>query len=165
MFDEFKNAFSRHNNAHVQLIIINVTVFLIMAVVMVVSNITESPAVFSWLHAQVAIPAPLTEFIQKPRTIITYSFVHDLTGIWHILFNMLVFYWFGKIFIEYPGSDKVIALYVLGALTGAFFTCLFIIQFRSIRLVFLCSAWWAHRLLFMLFWLEQLLYFRITPSF
>lgn len=88
---------------------------------MVVSNITESPAVFSWLHAQVAIPAPLTEFIQKPWTIITYSFVHDLTGIWHILFNMLVFYWFGKIFIEYLGSDKVIALYVLGALTGAFF--------------------------------------------
>jgi len=121
VFDEFKNAFSRHNNAHVQLIIINVTVFLIMAVVMVVSNITESPAVFSWMHAQVAIPATLAEFIQKPWTIITYSFVHDLSSIWHILFNMLVFYWFGKLFIEYLGSDKLIALYVLGALTGAFF--------------------------------------------
>lgn len=121
MFDEFKNAFSRHNNAHVQLIIINVVVFLMLAIVMVASNITESPTVFNWIHAQVAIPARLADFIQKPWTIITYSFVHDLSSIWHILFNMLVFYWFGRIFIEYLGSDKLIALYVLGALTGAFF--------------------------------------------
>ncbi|MBN8651586.1 MAG: rhomboid family intramembrane serine protease [Cytophagales bacterium] len=88
---------------------------------MVVSNITESPSVFDWVHAQVAIPARLADFIQKPWTIITYSFVHDLSSIWHILFNMLVFYWFGRIFIEYLGSDKLIALYVLGALTGAIF--------------------------------------------
>jgi hypothetical protein len=31
---------------------------------------------------------------------------------------MLVFYWFGKLFVEYLGSDKLIALYVLGALAG-----------------------------------------------
>lgn len=121
MFDEFKNAFSRHNNAHVQLIIINVVVFLLLAIFMVVSNIAESEGVFNLIHAQVSIPARLTDFIQKPWTIITYSFVHDLSSIWHILFNMLVFYWFGKLFIEYLGSDKLIALYVLGALTGAFF--------------------------------------------
>ncbi|MBX2896571.1 MAG: rhomboid family intramembrane serine protease [Cyclobacteriaceae bacterium] len=121
MFDEFKNAFSRHNNAHVQLIIINVAVFLLLAVIMVAANITESESVFSWVHAQVAIPARLAVFIEKPWTIITYSFVHDLSSIWHILFNMLVFYWFGKLFIEYLGSDKLIALYILGALTGAFF--------------------------------------------
>ncbi|MCW5909584.1 MAG: rhomboid family intramembrane serine protease [Cyclobacteriaceae bacterium] len=90
-----------------------------MAVVMVIANITESPYVFSWLHAQLAIPAQVTAFIQKPWTIITYSFVHDLSSIWHILFNMLVFYWFGKLFIEYLGSDKLIAVYVLGALAGA----------------------------------------------
>jgi hypothetical protein len=32
---------------------------------------------------------------------------------------MLVFYWFGRLFIEYLGSDKLIAVYVLGFLTGA----------------------------------------------
>ncbi|MBX2914865.1 MAG: rhomboid family intramembrane serine protease [Cyclobacteriaceae bacterium] len=121
MFDEFKNAFSRHNNAHVQLIIINVVVFLLLAVIMVAANITDSQSIFNWIHAQVAIPARLAAFIQKPWTIITYSFVHDLSSIWHILFNMLVFYWFGRIFIEYLGSDKLIALYVLGALAGALF--------------------------------------------
>ena len=42
-----------------------------------------------------------------------------LTGIFHILFNMLVFYWFGKLFVEYLGSDKLIAVYFLGAFAGA----------------------------------------------
>jgi membrane associated rhomboid family serine protease len=118
MFDEFKNAFQRYNNAHIQLIIINVVVFLALAVVSVFSNIFQVPEVFRAIHDQLAIPAPIGEFVQKPWTILTYAFVHDLSGIFHILFNMLVFYWFGKLFVEYLGSDKLIALYILGAIAG-----------------------------------------------
>jgi membrane associated rhomboid family serine protease len=118
VFDEFKNAFSRHNNAHVQLIIINVVVFLILAVVKVGSIVSESPQVFLFVESQFAIPAPFLSFIQKPWTLIAYSFVHDLSSIWHILFNMLALYWFGKLFVEYLGSDKLVAVYVLGAIAG-----------------------------------------------
>ncbi len=32
---------------------------------------------------------------------------------------MLAFYWFGKLFVEYLGSDKLISLYVLGGIVGA----------------------------------------------
>ncbi len=81
----------------------------------------ESPEVFDVIHAQLAIPAPFMDFIQKPWTVFAYAFVHDLSSIWHILFNMLALYWFGKLFVEYLGSDKLIAVYVLGALAGAFF--------------------------------------------
>jgi hypothetical protein len=31
---------------------------------------------------------------------------------------MLVLYWFGRVFVEYLGSDKLIAVYVLGGLVG-----------------------------------------------
>ena len=34
---------------------------------------------------------------------------------------MLAFYWFGKLFIEYLGSDKLIAVYLLGAIAGGVF--------------------------------------------
>lgn len=119
MFEEFKNAFQRHNNGHVQLIIINVIVFLVMAIVMVVFNVARAPEVFALIHRQIAIPAPIIDFLQKPWTIITYAFAHDLSGIFHILFNMLFFYWFGKLFVEYLGSDKLIAVYFLGAFAGA----------------------------------------------
>lgn len=120
MFDEFKNAFQRPNNGHVQLIIINVAVFLVLVLLFVISQISQVPELFDVIHRQIAIPAPIMTFLQKPWTIITYAFVHDWTGIFHILFNMLVFYWFGKLFVEYLGSDKLIAVYFLGALAGAF---------------------------------------------
>jgi membrane associated rhomboid family serine protease len=118
VLEEFKNAFQRPNNAHVQLIFINVVVFLVLAVLYVFSTAAGFSAFFESIHAQVAIPAPILSFLAKPWTIVTYSFVHDLTGIFHILFNMLAFYWFGKIFIEYLGSDKLISVYVLGAVAG-----------------------------------------------
>jgi len=118
VLEEFKNAFQRPNNAHVQLIFINVVVFLVLAVLYVVSTAAGFSPFFESIHAQLAIPAPFLSFLAKPWTIITYSFVHDLTGIFHILFNMLAFYWFGKIFIEYLGSDKLIAVYFLGAIAG-----------------------------------------------
>ena len=119
MFDEFKNAFQRQNNGHVQLIIINVAVFLILAVFYVILRASELFEVFQVIHRQLAIPAPIWQFLQKPWTIITYAFVHDLESIFHILFNMLVFYWFGKLFVEYLGSDKLIAVYFLGSMAGA----------------------------------------------
>lgn len=118
MFDDFKQAFHRHNNAHVQLIIINVVVFLALAVLKVFSFLFEAEGFFLMLHHQLAIPAGFSEFLAKPWTIITYAFVHDLSGIFHILFNMLVFYWFGRLFVEYLGSDKLVAVYVLGFLAG-----------------------------------------------
>jgi membrane associated rhomboid family serine protease len=118
VLEEFKNAFQRPNNAHVQLIFINVLVFLVLAVLYVFSTAGGFSVFFESIHAQLAIPAPILSFLAKPWTIITYSFVHDLTGIFHILFNMLAFYWFGKVFIEYLGSDKLISVYVLGAIAG-----------------------------------------------
>ena len=121
MFDEFKNAFQRHNNAHVQLIIINIVMYVLLGVLMVVCMIGGFETFFESVHNQFTIPARFGEFMTRPWTIITYAFAHDLTRILHILFNMLVLYWFGRVFVEYLGSDKMVAVYVLGAVTGAFF--------------------------------------------
>jgi membrane associated rhomboid family serine protease len=119
MFDDFKNAFQRYNNGHVQLIIINLVVFGVLGVLWVLSEFTGLQNVFSLIHDQFAIPAKFSEFATRPWTIFTYMFMHDLSGILHILFNMLVLYWFGKLFVEYLGSDKLVALYLLGGIAGA----------------------------------------------
>lgn len=118
MLDEFKNAFSRPNNAHVQLIMINVVVFLVLGVFYVFSRVLSLESVFNVIHDQFSIPPRITDFILRPWTIISYAFMHDLFSIFHILFNMLALYWFGRLFIEYLGSDKLIALYILGALAA-----------------------------------------------
>lgn len=129
MFEEFKNAFNRQNNAHIQLIIINVVVFVVLGILMVLPTIFGFENIFSVVHRQFVIPPTFSEFISRPWTIITYSFAHDLRGLFHILFNMLALYWFGKLFAEYLGSDKLIALYVLGALTAAGF---YLLMFNTV---------------------------------
>ncbi|MEJ0056325.1 MAG: rhomboid family intramembrane serine protease [Bacteroidota bacterium] len=129
MLEEFKSAFSRPNNGHTQLIIINVVVFLAIGVVWVFSKILGADPVFTIVHNQFSIPPQFSDFITRPWTIITYAFMHDLYSIFHILGNMLVLYWFGKLFIEYLGSDKLIALYILGALAAG--TC-YLIVFNTV---------------------------------
>jgi len=129
MFDEFKNAFQRQNNGHVQLIIINVAVFGVLAVLSVFSKLFDFTPFYEAIHEQLAIPALFATFISRPWTIVTYAFVHDVSGIFHILFNMLAFYWFAKLIIEYLGNDKLIALYFLGALAGG---VVYLIVFNTI---------------------------------
>jgi membrane associated rhomboid family serine protease len=129
MFDEFKNAFQRPNHAHVQLIIINVVVFLALVVIYVFSTVSGNEAFFQLIYDQFSIPPKFTEFITKPWTIITYGFSHSLRDIFHILFNMLGLYWFGRVFNEYLGSDKLVATYILGALAGG---VLYLIMFNTI---------------------------------
>src|SRR5688500_9062766 len=118
MFEEFKSAFTRYNNAHIQLIIINVVMFVVFGVVMVILQVSQFDSVWEVVHNQFAIPARFAEFVTRPWTLITYMFMHDLSGILHILFNMLILYWFGRLFVEYLGSDKLIAVYLLGGLAG-----------------------------------------------
>src|SRR5882672_6127665 len=119
MFGEFRNAFDRHNNGHVQLIIINVVIFLAMVFLSVVSQWFSFEPVFIFIKKLFLLPPKFSDFISHPWTLITYAFAHDWQGVWHILGNMLALYWFGKLFIEYLGNDKLIAVYVLGALAGA----------------------------------------------
>ncbi|MDH5367765.1 MAG: rhomboid family intramembrane serine protease [Cyclobacteriaceae bacterium] len=115
--EEFKNAFGKSNNSHIQLILINVIVFVMFGVLFVFSNWTSTLSpIYDFLYDQFSIPATSTEFITRPWTVITYMFMHG--GLMHILFNMLWFYYFGRLIIEYLGSDKLISIYILGGLAG-----------------------------------------------
>lgn len=126
--DDFKNAWGKPNNALVQIIIINAIIFVVMAVLNVFSTLLDATALFDFIYNQFSIPPNLEDFLFRPWTIITYAFAHDLSGVMHILFNMLILYWFGKLIAEYIGNQKVIAIYVLGALAGAI-TYLFVYNF------------------------------------
>jgi membrane associated rhomboid family serine protease len=119
MFDDFKSAFRRYNNGHIQLIILNVAAYVVLGLVMVLLTIPGYEDIWFKIHSQFAIPARFSEFITRPWTLFTYMFTHDLSGILHILFNMLVLYWFGRLFVEYLGSDKLVAVYILGGIAGA----------------------------------------------
>jgi hypothetical protein len=50
-------------------------------------------------------------------------------GFIHILFNILVFYWFGRIFLHYLTEKQLLTTYILGGLSGAF---LFVLSYNTI---------------------------------
>jgi membrane associated rhomboid family serine protease len=129
MLDEFKSAFQRPNNSHIQLIIINVIIFLVIGVISVVGEIASATGFADFIYNQFTIPPTLSEYLTRPWTLITYMFAHSRWDIFHILFNMLVFYWFGRLFVEYLGSDKLIALYILGGLAGGI---LYLLMFNTV---------------------------------
>lgn len=118
MLHEFKEVFQRHNNGHIRLIVINVGVFLLLSVLYVVCAVAKLLPLNEAVREYFAIPPKIDDFLHRPWTIITYSFAHS-QGLFHILFNMLALYWFGRLFVEYLGSAKVIAVYILGALAAA----------------------------------------------
>jgi len=140
--DDLKNTFNKPGNMLPQLIIINVGVFVILGILMVFSYFSGLN-IFNLVYNQLAIPAEFSQFIMKPWTIITYAFVHSMGDIFHILFNMLFLYWFGRLIVEYLGSNKLLGLYIWGAITGAVIYLLaynFMPVFRDISQVRMVGA-------------------------
>lgn len=117
LFEDFKNAFRRNDNGLIQLILINVIIYVLVNIVRVISRLTDGGAFFISVLDFFSIPAHLGSLIFKPWTLITYFFTHVEFS--HILFNMLFLYWFGMIIKEYLGNRRLINLYVLGGLAGA----------------------------------------------
>lgn len=52
----------------------------------------------------------------RPWTILTYGFLH--LGFFHILFNLLVLYYFGMLFLDFFDSRQFLTYYILGILAG-----------------------------------------------
>jgi len=81
---------------------------------------------------QLALPVTtfLLEFIPsralvRPWTFVTYMFAHDPNSVTHILFNMLVLYFFGPRVEERLGSTQFIRLYLFSGIVGAILSIFF----------------------------------------
>jgi len=115
ILDDFKLAFKTGNILN-QLIVINVLAFVSIGVVGVIFTIAGLGDAFVAFSNYLMLPADLGQVILQPWSLITYFFYHQ--GIFHILFNMLFLYWFGRIIAEYLGQNKVLGLYVWGGIFG-----------------------------------------------
>jgi membrane associated rhomboid family serine protease len=122
--DEIKRIYNQGTTL-TKLILINLAVFLAIKIISVIfyliQNTQGDAAVMNFL----ALPADLSVLIKRPWTILTYMFLHY--GFFHILFNMLWLYWFGRIFLEYLDQKKLLSIYLLGGLAGG---ALYIISYN-----------------------------------
>jgi len=112
----------------IKLLFVNIGVFLVVLVMQLLiealQSINSPPfELVKWL----AVPAALGELVYKPWTLLTYNFLH--TDLFHILFNMMGLYWFGKLFIIFHKRNTLLPVYLLGGLSGGL---LYVIMFNLI---------------------------------
>jgi membrane associated rhomboid family serine protease len=125
ILEEIKQSYKEGSVLH-KLIYINVGVFLALhigVIILVLANQIGRDQSINEILYYLAIPADLSALAKKPWTIITYMFTHGF--LWHILFNMMILYWFGRYFIEEFGVKKILSTYLLGGLGGAVLFVLF----------------------------------------
>lgn len=119
LYDDFKSYFL-NKDVLMKIILINSIIYvvgLLSSVICFLLKLPDPIALFS--SSYLMLPASLTQLIAHPWTIITYMFLHN--GIFHILFNMMVLYWFGGIFKDFLGAQKFIYTYFLTGIFGGLF--------------------------------------------
>jgi membrane associated rhomboid family serine protease len=108
------------------LIGINVGVYLLVNVFSTLERfIFQSDSIGQYSQEYLLLPSYLPKLLIRFWTPVTYMFMH--AGVFHILFNMLWLYWMGQIFQEYLGNKRIIGVYLMGGLAGAF---LFVVSYN-----------------------------------
>lgn len=104
----------RSGGALVRLIMLNVAVFVLLGLVNLILFLTQTDGiqVSKWLASHSYLPS----LIKKPWSPITYMFTH--AGFLHLLFNMIILYFGGRLFRDLLGDARLIGNYVLGGFAG-----------------------------------------------
>ncbi len=112
-----------------RLILVNTVIYLIVNIVGLLSSLlnTTQGNDLNPLVKILALPADLGELSSKPWTILTYMFLQE--SFFHLLFNIVMLYFGGKIFQEYLNQVKLFWTYIIGGVFGGLF---FILSFNTL---------------------------------
>ena len=120
--DKLKRIF-RQGDIVVRFICVNTLLFVVFAFVRVILKLFNviDP---SWLDF-LALPAAPSELLYRPWALFTYMFMH--VNAWHLFFNMLWLWCFGKIFLQFFSARHLRGLYIVAGLSGGL---LFLLAFN-----------------------------------
>ena len=114
-----------------KLIFWNIGLFVLFSLLTVVfkfSNIAFN--YFDW----VALSSNTTEFLAKPWTIVTFNFFH--ATILHLIFNLIVLHFSGRLFNTYFTDKQLFGVYLLGGIfSGLTFILMFFLLGKTSPLV------------------------------
>lgn len=123
MFDSIWQDFKYHLGKGTrlnQLMLVNVMVFLLVLFVRIGFNIAgeEGRVGFSAFTEALSFHSNTRYLLTHPWILITHMFLH--IGIWHLIWNMLMLYWFGNIVGDLIGNRVILPLYLVAGLMGVF---------------------------------------------
>ncbi|MDX1683928.1 MAG: rhomboid family intramembrane serine protease [Saprospiraceae bacterium] len=119
--EDIKRTFQQGNTL-TRIIIVNIAVFVVINLIYLFSTYANGGTTPQWyvtITHWLSLSSDPLEALLRPWTWFTHMFLH--TGFWHILWNMLFLYWFGRILGDFLGDQKVLPIYLLGGLMGGIF--------------------------------------------
>ncbi len=112
----------RYGGAITRLILINIAVFIavnLLALLFTLLSGFSGPKGIETVTRFLSLQPGLWHQLTHPWVFITSMFLH--VGLFHLLFNMLMLYWFGRIIENLLGNRHILALYLLAGLAGGLF--------------------------------------------
>ena len=121
VWEDIKREFS-FGNMVTRLVIINVAVFVAVIIVKLIFSIMsggDSQAIngFQDFFYFFCMSTDEWHVLTHPWVPLTSMFLHE--GLWHILWNMLFLYWFGRIVGGFIGDHHILPIYLLSGLVAA----------------------------------------------
>jgi membrane associated rhomboid family serine protease len=117
ILDDVKREF-QYGNMVTRIIIANCIVFIIVNIANLVLHIPthENETLYKSFVRFFSMPSDSWYYITHPWTIVTSGFLHE--GFSHIFWNMLTFYWFGRIVGDLLGNHRILPLYISSVIFG-----------------------------------------------
>jgi len=108
-----------HQHMLNKIIMVNLAVFLVVNVIRLFMFVAGGGAVsglYTELIHGLSLSAEPWRAVLFLWTWFTHMFLHE--GIWHIAWNMLLLYWFGRILGDFIGDRRILPIYILSGLAG-----------------------------------------------
>lgn len=119
LWDDFKYNLSKGTRLN-QVMLINVTAFVLILFIHLGFNITQGVNATGFGSATdlLSLHSDPHYILTHPWILITHMFTH--ITVMHILWNMLMLYWFGNIVGDLLGDSSIWPVYLISGLMGAF---------------------------------------------
>lgn len=118
IWNDVKREFNQGNMV-TRIIIINIVIFIainIFKLILFFGNGGQLPELYDQVVHAFCMSSDWQFFLTHPWGLITSMFLHE--GFWHILWNMLFLYWFGRIVGDFIGNQRILPIYLLGGIAG-----------------------------------------------
>ena len=118
-FERIRYEFNKGNSAINQILYINFGVFILSLIINLFALLFQSSggAILQYFY----LPADLGLLVIRPWTILTNIFFHSMNSIWHIVGNMLMLYFIGRILQDFLNSQRVWTIFLGGGILGGLF--------------------------------------------
>jgi membrane associated rhomboid family serine protease len=115
VIDNLKYQF-KAGGMYLRLLYINVAIFLVIGILHVFSSLMNVTDISNNIVYYFGLNTNLEHLFLRPYSLVTYMFIHK--DFWHLLSNMLMLLFIGKLLESYLGPKKILSIYVVGAIVG-----------------------------------------------